>query len=166
MLTLFESILDVFFRTLMIALGLALASLMFAQIIMRYVLQTPFTGIEEVTVLLGVWIYFIGMGYCSKANEHIQGGIVGLIISDPYTLSLIRFLGLLISTVAAAIFGYFACKYALFVIEKGRLSVNLQWPRGFWSGSMIVGFTMMTGYSILEAIKEFRILLIQRKTRK
>lgn len=164
-LLLIETILDNLFKTLMIAFGMSLAALMFAQIFMRYVLKSPFSGIEEVTVLLGVWIYFLGMGYATKMHEHIHGGIIDLIISDPFKVKLIHFIGSIISMIAAAIFGYFACKYAFFVIEKGRLSVNLQWPRGLWSGSMIVGFCMMTGYFLLQAINEFRDLLIQRKTR-
>ena len=142
----------------MLFVGIGLAFLMFGQIIMRYVLESPFSGIEEAAVLLGVWIYFLGMGYATREREHIHGGIVSLVVSDLFKVALIRFFGSVISMIAAVIFGYFACKYALFVIEKGRMSINLQWPRGLWSGSMIVGFAMMVGYFALEAINEFREL--------
>ena len=153
-----EQLLDWLFRAMMLFVGLALAGLMFGQIIMRYLLESPFTGIEEAAVLLGVWIYFLGMGYATREREHIHGGIVSLLVSDPFKVGLIRFSGSMISMIAAVVFGYFACKYAFFVIEKGRMSINLQWPRGLWSGSMIVGFGMMVGYFMLEAIKEYRDL--------
>jgi len=161
----FEQILNGIFRTLMLCTGLGLALLMFSQIIMRYVLESPFTGIEEAAVLLGVWIYFLGMGYATREREHIHGGVVSLMVSDPVKISLIRLVGSIVSMLAACIFGYFACKYALFVIEKGRMSINLQWPRGLWSGSMIVGFAMMVGYFLLESINEYRDLLRLRRTR-
>ncbi|WP_083704546.1 TRAP transporter small permease [Motiliproteus sp. MSK22-1] len=154
----FEQALDWLFRAMMLCVGLTLAGLMFGQIIMRYLLESPFTGIEEAAVLLGVWIYFLGMGYATREREHIHGGIVSLLVSDPFKVGLIRFFGSLISMLAAVVFGYFACKYAFFVIEKGRMSINLQWPRGLWSGSMIVGFGMMVGYFMLEAINEYRSL--------
>ncbi|MEH6650820.1 MAG: TRAP transporter small permease subunit [Motiliproteus sp.] len=150
-----ERALDWTFRALMVTTGLALAFLMFAQVIMRYILESSFTGIEEVAVLLGVWIYFLGMGYATRVHEHIHGGVISLIVSDPLKLGVIRFAGSIISMIAACIFGYFACKYALFVIDKGRLSINLQWPRGLWSGSMIVGFSMMAGYFFLDAANQF-----------
>ncbi len=165
-LVLFERTLDWVFRIMMIFAGLALSILMFAQVVMRYFLDSPFAGIEEAAVLLGVWIYFLGMGYATRVREHIHGGIVSLIISDPYKINLIRFAGSLISMTAACIFGYFACKYALFVIDKGRMSINLQWPRGLWSSSMIVGFLMMAGYFLLEAINEFRELRKSHQARR
>ena len=161
----FERLLNTLFRSMMFIVGFSLAGLMFTQIIMRYVLESPFTGIEEAAVLLGVWIYFLGMGYATREREHIHGGIVSLLVSDPLKISWIRFVGTVISMLAACIFGYFACKYAFFVIGKGRTSINLQWPRGLWSASMIVGFAMMVGYFLLEAINEYRDLRKIRKTR-
>lgn len=161
----FERGLNWIFMTLMVFTGLGLAALMFGQIIMRYVLESPFTGIEEAAVLLGVWIYFLGMGYATREREHIHGGIVSLVVSDPVKIGMIRFSGSVICMLAACIFGYFACKYALFVIDKGRMSINLQWPRGLWSGSMIVGFAMMVGYFMLEAVNEYRDLITLRRAR-
>ncbi|MEH6473523.1 MAG: TRAP transporter small permease subunit, partial [Halopseudomonas sp.] len=159
-----EAVLDWIFRAMMILAGLGLAALMFAQVVMRYVLESPFAGIEEAAVLLGVWIYFLGMGYATRVREHIHGGIVSLVVSDPFKIRLIRFIGSVICMIAAAVFGYFACKYAFFVIEKGRTSINLKWPRGLWSGSMIIGFAMMMGYFLLEAINEFRDLRASRRS--
>ncbi|WP_461538539.1 TRAP transporter small permease [Spongorhabdus nitratireducens] len=153
-----EILIDFILRSLMILAAISLASLMFAQVIMRYMLDSPFAGIEEVTILFGVWIYFLGMGYASKQKEHITGGIVSLLISDPFKLYLIKLGRSAICIVATIIFGYFACKYAFFVIEKGRSSIYLQWPKGLWSGSMILGFLMMTGYFLIDTVREYRTL--------
>ena len=154
----FERLLNLIFRTMMIVAGLGLAFLMFAQVIMRYVLESPFTGIEEASILLAVWIYFLGMGYATREREHIHGGIVSLVVKDPYKVGIIRFIGSITCMIAACVFGYFACKYALKEIDRGRVSVNLRWPRGIWSSSMIIGFAMMVGYFLLETINEFRDL--------
>ncbi|MCW8885977.1 MAG: TRAP transporter small permease [Motiliproteus sp.] len=154
----FERLLNWIFRAMMTLAGLGLAFLMFSQVIMRYVLQTPFTGIEEASILLAVWIYFLGMGYATREREHIHGGIVSLVVKDPYKVEFIRFFGSLVCMLAACLFGYFACKYALKEIDRGRMSVNLRWPRGLWSSSMIVGFAMMVGYFLLETINQFREL--------
>ena len=154
----FERLLNWIFRFMMVLAGLGLAFLMFSQVIMRYVLESPFTGIEEASILLAVWIYFLGMGYATREREHIHGGIVSLIVKDPYKVSIIRFIGSITCMLAAIVFGYFACKYAFKEIDRGRVSVNLRWPRGIWSSSMIIGFAMMVGYFLLETINEFRDL--------
>ena len=161
----FERLLNWIFRAMMLIAGLGLAFLMFGQVIMRYVLESPFTGIEEASILLAVWIYFLGMGYATREREHIHGGIVSLVVKDPYKVGMIRFFGSIVCMIAACIFGYFACKYALKEIDRGRVSINLRWPRGIWSGSMIIGFAMMVGYFLLEAINEFRDLRRTRRNR-
>lgn len=162
----FERLLNWVFRAMMLCAGLGLAFLMFSQVIMRYVLESPFTGIEEASILLAVWIYFLGMGYATREREHIHGGIVSLVVKDPYKVNIIRFIGSITCMIAAIIFGYFACKYALKELDRGRVSVNLRWPRGLWSASMIVGFAMMVGYFLLETINEFRDLRRTRRSRR
>ncbi|WP_417607284.1 TRAP transporter small permease [Oceanimonas baumannii] len=157
-----ERVFDWCFRAMIIFSGLALAGLMFAQVIFRYVFNAPFSGIEEISILIGVWIYFLGMGYATRMKEHIQGGIVSLIISDPRKIRIINFFGSCVCVVAASVFAYFAIQYSLFVLEKGRLSLYLQWPKGLWSASMIAGFVMMTGYFLLQAINELRDILSHR----
>ncbi|GGK71311.1 TRAP transporter small permease [Amphritea balenae] len=162
----FERLLNWVFRIMMVLAGMGLALLTFSQVIMRYVLESPFTGIEEASILLAVWVYFLGMGYATREREHIHGGIVSLVVKDPYKVGVIRFIGSVTCMLAAILFGYFACKYALKEIDKGRVSVNLRWPRGIWSASMIVGFAMMVGYFMLETINEFRDLCSQSLSRK
>jgi len=158
----FEQLLNKTFRAMMMLICLSLAGLMFAQVIMRYVLESPFTGIEEMSILLAVWVYFLGMGYATREREHIHGGIVSLVVKDPQKIAFIRFVGSLICMIAACVFGYFAYKYALKEITRGRVSTNMRWPRGLWSASMIVGFAMMVGYFLLETINEYRGLIRMR----
>lgn len=146
------------YKLLMFLAGFGLAGLMFAQVILRYFLDSPFAGIEELAILLGVWVYFLGMGYASLTREHISGGIVSLLVKDPWKLKLIELAALIVSLIAALIFGYFACKYAFFVIEKGRSSIYLRWPKGFWSASMIAGFSMMSICFLTQVVQAWREL--------
>lgn len=150
----FESVFAWGLHALLVALGLALAGLMFAQVLMRYVFEASFVGIEEAAVLLGVWTYFVGMAFVTRQGEHIHGGIIGLIVHDRNTLRLIRICNSIVCFVAAAIFGYFAIRYALFEIEKGRLSSYLRWPKGLWSASMIVGFAGMVAYFFMQTVNQ------------
>lgn len=160
-----EAVLNQLFRLLMFSAGLLLAILMFAQVIMRYVLESPFTGIEEASILLAVWVYFLGMGYATRQHEHIHGGILSLVVKDPYKTQQFRLFGSVICMLAAVVFGYFAIAYALKEIDRGRLSINLRWPRGIWSASMIVGFSMMVVYFLLNALQQIRVLKTLKQSR-
>ena len=138
----------------LVFMGLALAALMFAQVLMRYVFKSPFVGIEEIGLLFGAWFYFLGMAYVTRNGEHIHGGIVSLIISNQNGIRVIRLLSTLICILATVVFGFFAIKYAWFEIEKGRLSSYMRWPKGLWSASMIFGFLGMAGYFMLQAVNQ------------
>ena len=152
--------LDYSLRGAMVFTGLGLAVLMFTQVIMRYVLESPFAGIEEAAILLAVWVSFLGMGYATKQRSHIHGGIVGLIVHDPFKISLLRLFVSIICLITACVFGYFATKYGLFVIEKQRMSLYLQWPKGLWTASMVFGFLLMASYFLLQAVKDLRETLM------
>ena len=154
-----ESILDYCLRGAMVFTGLGLAVLMFTQVIMRYVLESPFAGIEEAAILLAVWVSFLGMGYATKQRSHIHGGIVSLIVYDAFKIQMLRFIVSVICLVTACIFGYFSAKYGLFVIEKERMSLYLQWPKGLWTASMVFGFLLMSIYFLLQTLKDFRQML-------
>ncbi len=155
----FEQILNFIFKSLMVASCLALSFLVFSQVITRYFMDSSFNGIEETSILLAVWVYFLGMGYATRKREHIHGGIVTLVVKSQRKIAWIRLINTVICMLAACFFGYFAYKYAIGEILKGRVSPTLRWPRGIWSASMIVGFTMMVGYFLLEAITQYRDLL-------
>ena len=155
-----QFVIDYCLRGAMVFTGLGLAILMFTQVIMRYVLESPFAGIEEAAILLAVWVSFLGMGYATKQRSHIHGGIVGLIVSDSFKISLLRLFVSIICLITACVFGYFATKYGLFVIEKQRMSLYLQWPKGLWTASMVFGFLLMAGYFLLQAVKDLRETLV------
>ncbi len=159
-------ILESIIRIQIIVASIGLSLLMFTQVITRYFFNSPFPGIEEVAILFGVWIYFPAMGYATKTKDHIYGGIVELLVKDEYILSVIRFVIYLISIVSAAVFCYFAVKYAYGVFEKGRLSISLRWYRYLWSTSMALGFILMLVYFVLDAVKEWNDMLLMKVQRR
>ncbi|WP_172327183.1 TRAP transporter small permease [Mangrovicoccus sp. HB161399] len=145
-----ESVLARLIFAALFLFGLALAGLMFAQVLLRYVFQSPFVGIEEIALLFGVWIYFLGMAYVTRQGEHIQGGILTLVIRDARSIQAIRIAVTAISIAAAAVLGWYAIQYSLFEIEKGRMSPFMRWPRWLWSSSLVAGFGGMILYLVLQ----------------
>lgn len=134
--------------------GLALSALMFVQVLLRYVFLSPFVGIEEIGLLFGVWSYFLGMAYVTRNGEHIHGGILTLIIKDPRKVRLIRLVLTCLSIIAASVFAFYAIRYAIFEIEKGRVSSYMRWPKWWWSSSLIIGFGGMVFYLILQIVNQ------------
>ena len=145
-------------RAAIIVVGLGLAFLMVVQIVLRYGLEKPFLGIEETSVLLGLWLYFLGAAYVTRQEAHIKGGVASLVIKNPVTLEWIRLVGTLLCLAATCIFTYYAYNYAAFTFNIGRKSTYLSWPAIIWVASMLFGFVMMLFYFVLQAIRQWRAI--------
>lgn len=146
----------------MIALGLLMA----AQVFMRYVISAPFLGIEELAPLLAVWVYFLGMAYCSRERDHIEGGMMTLVIKNPRVLLAFRLIGSVASLVALAIFLRFAWDFVAFNYALGRKSTYLRLPKVFWDASLLIGLGLMVLYTALQILAEIRAFLLSKGPRK
>ncbi|KAB0300317.1 TRAP transporter small permease [Vibrio fortis] len=117
--------LEMLLRFIMISSVISLSLLMFFQLILRYVFDSPFTGIEEVALLLGVWVYFSGMAYATKTKEHITGGVIHLIVDNPRTIEMIKLFGYLVSLSALMFFSYLAMEWLCCLIQREGMSAPL-----------------------------------------
>ena len=159
-----EAIVQRVLYVFIIAFGLALAGLMFTQVVLRYAFASPFVGIEELSLLFGAWFYFLGIAYVTRDGEHIHGGILTMVVHNPTAVQAVRLVVTVLGVGACAIFGYFAIKYALFEIGTGRLSSYMRWPKGLWSASLIFGFVATTIYMVLQAVHQFLDLQVRLRT--
>lgn len=139
----------------MIALGLVMA----AQVFMRYVISSPFLGIEEMAPMLALWIYFIGMAYCSRERDHIEGGVMSLVFQDRRILLAFRLLGSVICLVALVVFFKYAWDFTSFNLNLNRKSSYMKLPKYLWDFSMIFGFALMVFYMTLQIFLEARALV-------
>ena len=152
-----------FVESIVIVAALALALVMVAQIIMRYWLMLPFLGIEETSVLLGLWLYLLGGAYCTRQGTHIKGGIVHLVFKKPKTQRSVRFAMSLVCVIASIIFSYWSIWYLITIITIHKLSTYLHWPMSIWVGCLPLGFVLMTVYFGVEAIRYWQELRQQPK---
>lgn len=142
------------FRWATVLLSMALGFLMAAQVFMRYVLQSPFLGIEELAPMLGLWVYFLGMTNATRERDHITGGIISLIFSNAKIICSIRIFGTVSCLIATCVFGYYAQKYAMFNFGIGRKSPYMGYSKALWDFSMVTGFVLTGFYFILQFISE------------
>ena len=142
-------------RVLIISFCLALAGLMVFQIIMRYVFVAPFLGFEEVTVLLGLWIYFLGLVHVTRTREHISSGVVQLFLESATARKALEVFKLALCTLGTAIFLYFSALYWLKTAESGRSSTYLSWPTTLWISSMVFGFAVATLLFVVQLWRAF-----------
>lgn len=131
-------------RWLIVFFCLALAFLMVVQIILRYVFIAPFLGVEEVAVLLGLWIYFLGLIYVTRTRQHISSGVLQLFVRGEKGRRAMEIFKLAVCLASSAIFLVFSVQYWIKTADSGRISTYLSWPMTIWVSSMVVGFGIAT----------------------
>ncbi len=151
-----DAVVGAILKAALIFVGLALAFLMVTQIVLRYWLMLPFLGIEEISVLLGLWLYFLGAALVTRENTHIKGGMADLVIKNPVVLEAVRFGGTLICLASSCFFAYIAVGYAQFMMSTNRTSAYLQWPTSIWVISMAVGFVLVAVYFLVHSVRQWR----------
>lgn len=146
-------------RVILFTAILSLGLLMAAQVFMRYVISSPFLGIEELAPMLALWIYFTGMAYCTRERDHIEGGVLTLITQNRRTVLSVRLFGTMVCLVSMLIFAWFAWDFAAYNISLNRKSTYLRLPKYIWDFSMVSGFALMILYLVLQAFLEARALI-------
>ncbi|WP_261844999.1 TRAP transporter small permease [Aliamphritea ceti] len=135
-------------RLLLIFLCLFLTGLMATAVFLRYVLDQAFPAIEEISILTGLWLYFISMVLVTRERGHLTGGIIELLNLSPKQRTFIKVFNDFIGLAVICFFGFYAAKYLLFVMKINRASTNLSWPTSLWVSAAVAGFALMTAYKM------------------
>ena len=140
----------------MVATGLLLATMMVAEVILRYWVQAPFLGYEELSVLLGLWLYAVGMIYASRQNLHIAGGILAVLPIAPGVRKALKVLVMVVCVVVSAIYTYYGFMHTYETFGSTHTSSYLRWPYWIWTASLFAGFSLMTIYFVVGVFNAWR----------
>lgn len=130
-------------RLLVATLGLLLCALVFVSVLGRSFVMFRLPGSDELAVIAGMWLCFIGMAMATYNRSHITDEVGELITRTPRS-NLLR--KLFVEFCVAGIMGYaayLAVNYTVFTFEVGRKTSYFRLPAGFVTMSMAVGFVAM-----------------------
>jgi len=148
---------DTFFDqsgTILIVIGGVIVTLtVVLQVVLRYIFKAPLFGLEELSRLIAVWVYFLGAIFGIKQDSHVQGDVAGLLFNTRRSRSVIKTITWCLSLLLCVFFLYHSAKYSAWLYGTGERTTGLWWPRIISVGSMFFGATFMTLYSIVNFIK-------------
>lgn len=126
--------------------------LVFAQVILRYVLNLPLMGIEEILLFPAIWLYFLGGSMASQARNHIDCGVLILYIKKEKSLALFRLTRMVLSVIFGSWATYWAFWFFTYSLDKWKQSDLLYIPMFFGESAIFVGCALMVFFSIIELI--------------
>ncbi|MBW6485153.1 MAG: TRAP transporter small permease subunit [Syntrophobacterales bacterium] len=123
------------------------------QVVLRYIFKAPLFGLEELSRLIAVWVYFLGAILGTKGDVHVQGDMAGLLFHSDRSRAVIKSITWGLSLLVCLLFLYHSAKYCLWIYGSGEKTPGLWWPRIYSVGSMLFGAFFMTIYSFANVIK-------------
>lgn len=140
--------LDEVFRFCLVLLALFLSAVMVAAAFLRYFTDQSLPAVEEVSVLVGVWLYFISMIVVTRERGHLTGGVLELFDIGNRGRRAVRLVNDFIGLLVMGVFLFYTVEYLLFVSKIGRKSTNMNLSTTIWVAAAVVGFVFMSVYKV------------------
>lgn len=120
-----------------------------AQIVMRYVLNSPLLWSEEFARYVYVWLVFIGSAYCVTQNKHVAVTLV----TDRLPVLWQKALKVFCNLLAVAALIYMLPHSARYAFKQGNLlSGCMQIPMSWVFAAIPVGYTLVIAHMLLQII--------------
>lgn len=132
----------------------ACAGLIFIEVFFRYVLNKPIFGINELVLLIGIWLYFIASAYGAFEKSHIQVSIMHLILKDK-SLAISKSLASAITTFLSVTMIQWSYTYLAWNVVKHGVTPALRIPLILYQSAILFGAIFMSIYFFTEFIDNF-----------
>jgi TRAP-type C4-dicarboxylate transport system permease small subunit len=135
---------------IMVFTSLSLAIMVTISVLLRYVFKLDLYGIEEIEILVAMWLYFIGASYGSYTKSQISADVVEALVPESKTKQFIRCIRSILSVILYAGLVYLAYDLLTFNISSNFKTAIWKIPTYFTSAGILLGCTLMTFYGLVE----------------
>lgn len=124
--------------------GVFITLAIFIQVILRYIFNAPLFGLEEISLLIVSWFYFIGAAYSVHNESYIKADILSLIVKSPRIKRRFNISSLILATVANLLLFFYGIKYAIWSARAHVVTPHFLLSANFGFGALVVGGLLMS----------------------
>lgn len=139
-------------KGILIASACFLTLLLFAEVVMRYLIHYPGMEVEEIATLVAFWLYLIGAAYGTYERSHIKAEVLHLFFKDQRKLAAARAIVTFIALILAGIMVHWGYRYFIWGLTKGEQSRVLLMPMVYAQSSIFFGAILIALYFLAELV--------------
>ena len=143
-------------KTAAAILSLAVACLMVAEVITRYVLGEPWFGLEEITLLCVMWLYMVGASMACRERSHLKADVIQLLVKNQIVLSALTLLSTLISLIMAIFIAQWSFDLVVWGINKAQGTPVFGIPWVVSQSSLLAGGMFFVIYFLRDLVHDIR----------
>lgn len=125
------------------------------QVLLRYVLEVPVAGLDELAGHTAVWLYMIGAAYGAWDRSHIKASILHIIVRNENILRLINTFASFITIIIAGFMVHWSYGYLEWSIRKHEITPSLQIPTLYFQIPIFISAVLMMIYFFVEMWSRF-----------
>lgn len=127
-------------------------------VFLRYFLRKDLFGLEEILMILGFWLYFIGGAYGSYTKTQIKAELLDFIFSNPIIISVVKTFGNIISFIMAAFLLKWSFEMSIWGWQNAAHTPVFNLPMLMAHAPLVLGFLLMSVYTLVDLTDEIRNL--------
>lgn len=148
---------------IMFLTSLSLAIMVTIAVCLRYIFKLDLYGIEEIEILVAMWLYFIGASYGSYNRSQISADVVEALVPESKIKQYLKCIRSLLAAVLYAGMLYLAADLLMFNIDSNFKTAIWKIPTYFTSAGIMLGCSLMTFYGFVEMKEIFHETFFLKK---
>ena len=146
-----DEVLNRFNEYVMLITGTAVTLMILINALFR-VIKVDWFGSEELTLIVGVWLYFIGSIYAARKKTHIAGDMVDMFVEDKRIVWVCDLIKLLVSIAMAAVFFVWCFQFVQWQFQLGAQTAVYKVPNWIQLLPIPIFFFMWVVYQIRDLV--------------
>lgn len=135
---------------LLVLLITIVASLVFIQVVLRYIFHAPLMGIEELLLFPTTWLFMIGAVKASSEKTQIVARVLEVFLKTPRSISAVRAVASFFTCSVLVWLARWGYDYFKYLIRMEKESPTLYLPTIWYEGLVFVALILMFAYSVVE----------------
>lgn len=141
------------FRGIEALLVFSVTMLVFANTLCRYFFKINLPWIEEVLLIVSMWMYFIGAMLGSEEESHISGDLISSSIKSGKGKKIVAIIVNFINVAVSGYFSFLTIKYCIKQTRLGATTAVLRLPKSTSQYAVLFGIVFVFVFSVYHLIK-------------
>jgi len=141
-------------RTVLGITSICIMMIVVINVFARYVLNIGIFGIEEMIVIIAMWMYWTGGIVATAENAHIKGDMLDMFIKSRKVKKTVTLVAHCLTVAGVGLFAWWGIEWTQWNLQLGQRTPGLRWLMIWSQIPLAISFVMMFLYSVYHLIRE------------
>ncbi len=149
-------------KTIIVLSQIAFTMIIGLSVVYRF-MNKDLYGNEEFVLIFAFWLYMMGGAYGSFERSHIQADIVKELVANEKIKRVLTLIASIVQLVTCLVITYWSWNYFVWGITMRARSIAWKIPMVIPQSAILVGFFLMSIYSVIDFSQETKKFFVKKQ---